>query len=99
MGCAFPDWLARFFIRISKSPQLSAQRSETEILVDRVAASDPNLVLFLENFSYATKIAPLDAHDFVAELERRWFARHPRLRAAESVAHPPAALPDMPPGA
>lgn len=108
MGCGFPDWLARFFIRISKSRQLSAQRGESEILVDRVAASDPNLVLFLENFSYATKIAPLDAADFLAELERRWFERHPRMApaspavaagSAANAADPAAALPDMPPGA
>lgn len=103
MGCAFPDWLARFFIRISKSRQLSAQRGESEILVDRLAASDPNLVLFLENFSYATQIAPLDAVEFVAELERRWFERHPERSAFAAPAAPAAPevpqLPEMRPGA
>ena len=29
IGCRFPDWLARFFIRLSKSRQLSAQRGES----------------------------------------------------------------------
>lgn len=99
MGCAFPDWLARFFIRISKSRQLSAQRGESEILVDRAAASDANLVLFLEHFSYATKIAPMDAHDFAAELEKRWFQRHPQHASASASAtatgQPSAVLPEM----
>ena len=101
IGCAFPDWLARFFIRISKSRQLSAQRGESEILVDRMAGNDPNLVLFLESFSYATKIAPMDAREFVDELERRWVLRHPpRARAAAAApAEPALALPEMPAGA
>ena len=99
IGCAFPDWLARFFIRISKSRQLSAQRGESEILVDRMAGADPNLVLFLESFSYATKIAPTDAAGFVDELEGRWLARHPRAARAAARAEPPLALQDMPPGA
>ena len=93
IGCAFPDWLARFFIRISKSRQLSAQRGESEILVDRIASSDANLVLFLEHFSYATKIAPMDADGFVAELERRWFERHRGWQPPAAAPAPAAAAP------
>jgi hypothetical protein len=99
IGCAFPDWLARFFIRMSKSRALSQQRGESEILVDRMAGADRDLVLFLRSYSYGTKIAPIEPLAFVAELERRWFERNPRAapdapaRAAESV------LPEMPAGA
>ena len=100
IGCPFPDWLARFFIRIAKSRQLSAQRGESEILVDEKLAEDRNLVLFLENFSYGTKIATMNPVAFVAELHRRWVERHPAQPAGAPDAPPPgAALPDMESGA
>ena len=102
IGCAFPDWLARFFIRIAKSRQLSMQRSETEILVDEHASQDPNLVLFLQSFSYSTKLFPANGAAFVDELYARWTKRHPEQPAA---AAPAAAAPEAedageaPPGA
>ncbi len=97
LGCSFPDWLARFFIRIAKSRQLSMQRGESEILVDERVAQDANLVLFLESFSYSTRIVPMEPAAFVAELARRWLERHPADAPAAAAA--PSALPDMAPGA
>lgn len=85
IGCPFPDWLARFFIRIAKSRQLSAQRGESEILVDEKLAADRNLVLFLESFSYGTKIATMNPAAFVDELHRRWTERHPVQPADEAT--------------
>jgi hypothetical protein len=76
LGCSFPDWLARFFIRIAKSRQLSQQRGESELLVHPGVNADRNLVLFLENFSYGTRLLPMEPSDFVAELHRRWCARN-----------------------
>jgi hypothetical protein len=35
IGCEFPDWLARFFIRIAKGGRLSVQRDSQEIIADR----------------------------------------------------------------
>jgi len=110
VGCPFPDWLARFFIRLSKSRQLSVQRGESEIVVDRRADIDRNLVLFLKSFSYATKITAVDAAEFVTELERRWFERYPGYTGPERAAAAHAAVPsghaedrgavaDMAPGA
>jgi len=98
LGCSFPDWLARFFIRIAKSRQLSVQRGESEILVDGRIASDPNLVVFLKSFSYSTRILAMDPFAFVDELERRWSARHPEGAAPDSRGAP-SSLPDMAPGA
>jgi len=98
IGCPFPDWLARFFIRIAKSRQLSAQRGESEILVDEKLAHDRNLVLFLENFSYGTKIASMNPAGFVSELHRRWMERHPREAAAQPAAGA-SQLPEMESGA
>jgi hypothetical protein len=102
IGCPFPDWLARFFIRTAKSRQLSAQRGETEILVDEHLARDSNLVLFLESFSYGTRIASMNPQRFVAELHRRWVERHPPRSATAPLDAMPAAaasIPDMEPGA
>jgi hypothetical protein len=101
IGCTFPDWLARFFIRIAKSRQLSTQRGETEILVDNAAASDSSLVVFLEHFSYGTKIFPCGAVEFVDELVKRWNARHPDPVATVKAVDVPAeaARDEMEPGA
>ena len=44
IGSALPDWLQRFFLRITKNRQLSQQRSELEIVVDREARRDDALV-------------------------------------------------------
>lgn len=77
LGCSFPDWLARFFIRIAKSRQLSAQRAEVETLVESRIAHDPGLTVFLQRFSYGTRVVAADPGRFVAELAARWRARQP----------------------
>lgn len=86
IGCNFPDWLARFFIRITKNRPLSLQRGEAEFVVDERLADDKSLVVFLENFSYGTRIVPVAPDTFVAELERRWLARRSPGRAAAVIA-------------
>lgn len=87
IGNTFPDWLARFFIRIAKSGRLSLQREELEIVADCRTQQDKNLVLFLKNFSYRTQIYENgNATDFVAELAARYAARHPA--AASAAADP-----------
>jgi hypothetical protein len=105
LGNTFPDWLARFFIRIAKSGRLSLQREELEIIADRTMARDPKLVLFLKNFSYRTQIFEQgNATEFVRELSARYLARHPvsaDAPIAVSVAETPAAearMEDMKPG-
>ena len=50
---------------------MSLQRSEMEIFVDSKLPSDSNLVLFLQHFSYNTKIMSKDPVQFVDELESR----------------------------
>jgi hypothetical protein len=74
LGNSFPDWLARFFIRVGRGERLSASsRSKTEFLADGVIQKDPGLVLFLQHFSSHTKIF-LDGGpvQFVNELHQRW---------------------------
>lgn len=81
VGASFPDWLARFFLRAAKSRPLSLARSEREIIVDPVAASDPGLVSFVRHYSYGTTLLGHDPAAFVRELHRRWQAAgHPLAR-------------------
>ena len=74
IGAAFPDWLARFFLRVAKDRQLSLARSEKEILIDPAAAHDAKLVSFVNNFSYGTRVIGLEPKAFVDELHQRWVA-------------------------
>ena len=71
IGCNFSDWLARFFIRIAKSRQLSQQRGEMEVFVEQRIHDERNLVLFLQHFSYNTKVVSTSPADFVDELVDR----------------------------
>lgn len=76
IGCAFPDWLSRFVLRIAKSRQLSLRRTEGELMVGSLANSDSDLVLFLRHFSPRTKIVNCSASEFVAELAARYTSRN-----------------------
>lgn len=78
IGNTFPDWLTRFFIRIAKNGRLSLQREELEIVADRRVRTEPNLILFLKNFSYRTQVFEQgNAADFVRELSARYLEKHP----------------------
>lgn len=89
LGCSFPDWLARFFIRMAKRTQLSSRRSATELLADSRSPADRNLALFLDNFSYSTRVFPGTATDFVDLLAERWEAKYGA--APQAPAAPPSA--------
>lgn len=77
LGCHLSDWPARFFLRIAKNQQLSQQRSEMEVLVDKEMAQDSDLARFLKQFSYKTIIWPDRTDEFVADLAKLWQERHP----------------------
>jgi hypothetical protein len=101
LGSTFPDWLVRFFIRIAKGGRLSTPRDGREILADKKLREDPNLVLFLQHFSYRTQFFEEGgALEFVDEFWSRYKQRCP---ADEPVGQPSAiqeetSVPDMPPG-
>jgi hypothetical protein len=82
IGCAFPDWLSRFLLRIAKSRQLSLRRTEMELLVGSLANRDSDLVVFLRHFSPRTKIASCSPAEFVGELAARYTQRAAGLAAA-----------------
>jgi hypothetical protein len=85
IGCAFPDWLSRFLLRIAKSRQLSLRRTEMELLVGSLTNRDSDLVVFLRHFSPRTKIASCSPAEFVRELAARYESRAGSTGAALSV--------------
>jgi hypothetical protein len=89
IGCAFPDWLSRFLLRIAKSRQLSLRRTEMELMVGSLANRDSDLVLFLRHFSPRTKIACCSPAEFVAELSARYENRGASLAVGYDVTPPP----------
>jgi len=87
IGCRFGGWLTRFLMRMSKGQRLSAG-GKNDYVADIGVSSDDNLVLFLRNFSRATKVYRSGgALDFVNELHQRWMDLHP---VVSSVGVPPA---------
>jgi hypothetical protein len=77
LGCSFGDWLARFFLRTARNLELSQKRRRWDVLAGDQIAHDARLVQFLESFSPDTRVVPLTAAQFVAELAARWHAAHP----------------------
>ena len=72
IGCTFYDWLSRFFIRLSNSARLSADRPKKEFLVGKETAGDRGLTGFLKRFSQDSRCYPGQARSFVDELYGRW---------------------------
>ncbi len=93
VGCGFPDWLARFFIRILKHERFLNPRAVAELVVESRVQGDLALSSFLR--LYQTEIfAGGDAVAFIAELHRRWLERQaartppPRDRVAVAASPP-----------
>lgn len=85
IGCNFPDWLSRFFLRATRQNRLGSQADDRrEWLVEQLKPEE-SLTCFLQSYSKDTEILAESAPmDFVAELHRRWMA--------EYRADPPPAL-------
>jgi hypothetical protein len=78
IGCTLPDWLSRFFLRLSNSERLfSDQRTKKEFFAGDEAAIDHSFTVFLEQFSQDSRWYSVDARSFAAELARRWQERNP----------------------
>ena len=90
IGCAFADWLSRFFLRLSNSERLSDQREKKEFVVGNETAGDENFTVFLQRFSQDSRFYAIDAREFVAELHRRWKARNPSLAVETAADSAPA---------
>lgn len=87
LGCGFPDWLSRFFVRAMKHQPLSGSRLAT--ISDDIVRGEERLVLFLrQNQTRAYRAG--GAADFVAKLHALWCAEHgPATPATHDENRPP----------
>lgn len=88
VGCSFPTWIVRFFIRAARERRLLLARGKMDVVVDSGTREDLALVSFLQRYKTRTEVIETgSAAEFVEELHRRWLARQP----AAGVAPAPAA--------
>lgn len=102
IGCSYPNWLARFFIRAAAGDRLSAARGRSFVFAaDELVREDARLVDFLEHFGAGTRLfAGGGSVAFVDQLHEQWTERHPPgTLAAATAAETSAAAAEMEPGA
>src|SRR5262245_31368756 len=88
IGSNFPDWLSRFFIRLTNQTRLSDKKTRAW-LVEEIA-NQPDLTLFLRSYSNQTEIlSDLSPQEFIAELHARWLARHQSVAGTAPVSSGP----------
>lgn len=86
IGCNFPDWLTRFWIRaLSGSQAIRAERDELYVVADRCAREDRPLVMFLDRTSI--RVFEGSAEQFVQRLHADVMARA-SLRGKRAPAKP-----------
>lgn len=88
LGCALPDWLVRFFMRMGREGRVSATRAN-ETLIGSGMHDQSRLVAFLDHFSPRTTFLDADPAQFISELAERW--------TALSRTAPPSPLTGLPP--
>ena len=93
IGSRFPDWLGRFFLRMTSKTRL-ALKEKHEWLIEQLAAEE-SLVTFLSSYSRDTTVlAQITPVGFVAELHSRWTLA--QERAPREAALSPDAFPRAP---
>lgn len=93
LGCGLPDWLGRFFLRLTNKDRLS-EKTRHEWLIE-APRPDGELTAFLKSFSEDTECLHLiSPADFVTELHQRWSSEQskpaetqPRSGAPQAVPH------------
>ncbi len=75
VGCNFPDWLTRFFLRATNRKRLSEKDNRSWMI--EPLQPEESLTRFLRSYSKETEILSQDPPvEFVAELHRRWMLEH-----------------------
>lgn len=77
LGCSFPNWLTRFFVRALSDMRLLDPRDTLETIADNRTAEDNDLVEFLRQCK-VTVYTGGGTTQFVEELLQRWQAAHPQ---------------------
>ena len=96
IGNAHPDWLARFFVRLSRRERLYSGNEAREFVADGAVVADTHLRDFLENFSPQTKsFGHANPIEFVDHLVEKWdaFSDKPaevEVKGVVVTAKPPA---------
>lgn len=72
IGSGYSDWLARFFLRVTKRERLLLARRKTDFVADARVRDESGLKSFLRQFNAGTKVFEIDAPDFIDELAERW---------------------------
>lgn len=93
LGCGFPGWLARFFLRAAKGEQFFSHGARG-LIADRATRHDPGFVMFLERRQTAIYNQG-DAVQFVAELYRRWIEKFAQNSAADQSLQATEMLPQI----
>ena len=76
IGCNFPEWLSRFFLRLTNQKRLSDTQRKREWLIDALQP-EKELIYFLESYSEGTEIlTDISPQIFAQQLAQRWLTRH-----------------------
>jgi hypothetical protein len=94
VGCNFPEWVTRFFLRAFNQRRLS-ENDRRSWFIEPLAAED-HLTIFLQSYSKQTEVLSQSSPvEFVAELHRRWMDAHGGAQttvALEEKPQPPRAM-------
>jgi TIR domain/SIR2-like domain len=89
IGCRFPAWLVRSFIRLSRPGRLLGASRGTVFVVDGGAREDRTLIEFLRTFRTRTEVFEREEPlEFVDELYARWQRVAPKQETAVLQALP-----------
>jgi hypothetical protein len=92
LGCGFPGWLARFFLRSAKGEQFFTQGARG-VIADKTTRQDLGFVMFLQR-RQTIIYGQGDAIQFVNELHRRWMEKFGNGPPPPPVEPPPVFRPD-----
>ena len=96
IGCEIPDWLGRFFVRMSSNTRLSLERIQF-FFAGCLSSQEPSLSNFFETYCRKTTVQHLEIEptEFVSELRARWQEQTPARPRPDPFTSSPS-VPDAP---